>query len=70
MILFIVDADLKIMNKGIIIGIVIVIIIGIGVITVSSNSQNSITEISLDEDKNEPKQFTIGLDESVGVSGG
>jgi len=71
LILFIVDADLKIMNKGIIIGIAIVAIIGIGVIAVSSNSQNNVTEISPDEDiKNEPKQFTVGLDESVGVSGG
>jgi len=59
------------MNKGIIIGIAIVAIIGIGVIAVFSNSQNNVTEISLDEDiKKKPKQFTVGLDESVGVSGG
>ncbi len=68
------------MNKGIIIGISIIIIIGIGVLVVSGNYSENINEISFDEEaseisfdeevKNEPKQFTIGLDESIGVSGG
>ncbi|KAF6248196.1 hypothetical protein C6990_01810 [Nitrosopumilus sp. b3] len=59
------------MNKGIIIGVAIAIIIGVGVLVASGNYSEDISEISLEEEvKNEPKQFTIGLDESVGVSGG
>ena len=60
------------MNKGIIIGISIAVIIGIGALAVSANySDDSISEISLDEDiKSEPKQFTVGLEESVGFTGG
>lgn len=68
------------MNKGIIIGISIAITIGVGVLVVSGNNSEDISEVSLGEEvseisleeeiKNEPKQFTIGLDESVGVSGG
>jgi len=60
------------MNKGIIIGISIAVIIGIGALAVSANySDDSISEISLDEDiKSEPKQFTVGSEESVGFTGG
>ncbi|MGY5149495.1 MAG: hypothetical protein ACW9W3_05480 [Candidatus Nitrosopumilus sp. bin_68KS] len=68
------------MNKGIIIGVSIAIIIGMGILVVSGNYLENISEISLEEEideisleevmKNKPKQFTIGLDESVGVSGG
>lgn len=68
------------MNKVIIIGISVAIIIGVGILVVSGNNSEYISEISLEEEiseisleeevKNEPKQFTIGLDESVGVSGG
>lgn len=67
------------MNKGIVIAIV-VIIIGIGTLSVLGISSNSndkgsmdefVNEVSSDEDvKTEPKQFTIELEESVGVSGG
>ena len=63
-----------IMNKGVIIGIAIAVIIGIGAIMVSSNySENTIKDIndSLNENtQGEPKQFTIGLEESVGFSEG
>jgi len=60
------------MNKGIIIGISIAVIIGIGALAVSADySDDNISEISLDEDiKSEPKQFTVGLEESVGFTGG
>jgi len=67
-------------NKGVIIGIIAIIIIGIGALVVSGNSPNSIDEASLDKDvsevsvdeniTNKPKQFTVGLDESVGFSEG
>lgn len=67
------------MNKVIIIGIVVVVI-GIGALSVlgvssDNNDKESmdefVNEVSSDEDvKTEPKQFTIELDESVGVSGG
>lgn len=67
------------MNKVIIIGI-IVVVIGIGALSVlgissDSNDKESmdefVNEVSSGEDvKTEPKQFTIGLEESVGVSGG
>ena len=66
------------MNKVIIIGI-IVAIIGIGALSVLGISSDSndkepmdefVNEVSSDDVKNEPKQFTIGLEESVGVSGG
>jgi hypothetical protein len=67
------------MNKVVIIGI-IVVIIGIGalaVLGISSDSNDNesmdevVNEVSSDEDiETEPKQFTIELDESVGVSGG
>ncbi len=60
------------MKKVIIIGIVIVIIIGIlGVSTLQDDTNNStnINEIFTNEEiENEPKQFTVGLTESVGVS--
>ncbi len=60
------------MNKGVIIGISIAVIIGIGALAVSANySDDNISEISLDEDiKSESKQFTVGLEESVGFTGG
>jgi len=59
------------MNKGIIIGVVIAIIIGVSAISISNYSSDNTNEVSPDEDiENEPKQFTVGLDESVGVSGG
>lgn len=59
------------MNKIIIIGIVISIIIGVSIISISSNSSGNFDEILPDEEiQNEPNQFTVGLDESVGVSGG
>lgn len=66
------------MNKVIIIGIVIAII-GIGALSVlgissDSNDKESmeefVNEVSSDDVKTEPKQFTIGLEESVGVTGG
>ncbi|MCV0365638.1 MAG: hypothetical protein K5798_00030 [Nitrosopumilus sp.] len=66
------------MNKVIIIGI-IVAIIGIGALSVlgissDNNDKESMdefgNEVSSDDVKTEPKQFTIGLEESVGVSGG
>ncbi|MCV0410645.1 hypothetical protein [Nitrosopumilus sp.] len=66
------------MNKVIIIGI-IVVVIGIGALSVlgvssDSNDKESmdefVNEVSSDDVKTEPKQFTIGLEESVGVSGG
>ena len=60
------------MNKGVIVGISIAIIIGVGILLVSGNYSEDISEISLEEEaseisleeevKNEPKQFTIGLD--------
>jgi len=68
------------MNKGIIIGIIITIIIGVGALVVLANNSDSIDEISLDKDVsgvsgaeniiNKPKQFTVGLEESVGFSEG
>lgn len=59
------------MNKIIIIGIVISIIIGVSIISISNNSSGNFDEILPDEEiQNEPNQFTVGLDESVGVSGG
>lgn len=60
------------MKKVIIIGIVIAIVIGIvGVSTLQDDANNSTNtnEISTsDEIENEPKQFTVGLTESVGFS--
>jgi len=60
------------MNKGIIIGIVLAIIIGVGVIVVLDNNSvniENISEVSLDEGiNNEPKNFSVGLSESVGFS--
>lgn len=67
------------MNKGIIIGISIAIIIGVGVLIVSNNYSNEVNDISFTEVGEtslteevipKPKQFTIGLEESVGFSGG
>lgn len=68
------------MNKGVIIGIIAIIIIGISALVVSGNSSDSIDEISLDKDVsevsvdenivNKPKEFTVGLDESVGFTEG
>ena len=60
------------MKKGIIIA-VIVVIIAIGGIAISQNSQND-DESSLDisqnapsqEIKNEPREFTVGLSETMG----
>ena len=55
------------MNKGILIGIAIAIIIGIGIVSLSDSGNNS--EISIIEDvEDEPNQFTVELDESVGFS--
>ena len=62
-----------IMKKVIIIGIIVSIIIGVIGITVSENSTDKV-ENSLGnnqvptstEIKNEPRQFTIGLSESMG----
>jgi len=68
------------MKKGIVIGISIAIIVGIGAIVISGNYSENMNQESLDEDINEisleesikdkPKQFTVGLEESVGFSGG
>lgn len=66
------------MNKGIIIGISVAIILGIGAIAVSNNYSSEVSETSITEEVNEtsiteevkPKQFTIGLEESVGFTGG
>ena len=58
------------MKKAVIIGIAIAIIIGVvGAVTVLQNNSDNIDEISADTDtKNEPKSFTVGLEESVGFS--
>lgn len=59
------------MKKGIVIGVAIAIIIGIGMLAISQNYSEDVSEIPLnDVPKNEPSQFTVGLDESVGFSGG
>lgn len=67
------------MNKGILIGISLAIIVGITAVVISSNSSEIISENSLDEEvsgislentKEKPKQFTVGLEESVGFTGG
>jgi len=58
------------MKKVVIIGIAIAVIIGvIGGVTALQNNSDNIDEISANIDtKNEPKSFTVGLDESVGFS--
>jgi hypothetical protein len=57
------------MNKKVIIGIVIAVVIGIGVITLMQASQNDQIDISdIAVTQREPQSFTVGLQESVGVS--
>jgi len=57
------------MKKVVIIGIAIAVIIGIGVVTALQTNSDSIDEITpVTNTKNEPKSFTVGLEESVGFS--
>ncbi len=58
-----------IMNKKVIIGIIIVIVIGIVSIALAQVNQNDEIDISGTEDAQKGSQsFTVGLQESVGVS--
>lgn len=57
------------MNKKVIIGIIIVIVIGIVSIALAQVNQNDEIDISGTEDAQKGSQsFTVGLQESVGVS--
>lgn len=57
------------MNKKVIIGIIIVTVIGIVAIALAQVNQNDEIDISGTEDAQKGSQsFTVGLQESVGVS--
>lgn len=57
------------MNKKVIIGIIIVIVIGIGVIALAQINQSTEIDIADTTDVQRGSQsFTVGLQESVGVS--
>lgn len=57
------------MNKKVIIGIVIAVVIGIGVIALAQVNQDDQVVISdTAGTQREPQSFTVGLQESVGVS--
>lgn len=57
------------MNKKVIIGIIIAVVIGIGVIALAQISQDDQVVISDTTGiQREPQSFTVGLQESVGVS--
>ena len=63
--------SLQIMNKVVLVVIAIAIIIGVSVIVISSDYSGSNPENLEPVDKmteNEPKSFTVGLEESVGFS--
>jgi hypothetical protein len=56
-------------NKKVIIGIIIAVVIGIGVIALAQISQDDQVVISDTTGiQREPQSFTVGLQESVGVS--
>jgi hypothetical protein len=56
-------------NKKVIIGIVIAVVIGIGVIALAQVSQDDQVVVSDTAGiQREPQSFTVGLQESVGVS--
>ena len=65
--------SLQIMNKVVLAIMAIAIIVGVSVVVISSNysvksSENDLEESSNNVIENEPKSFTVGLEESVGFS--
>ena len=55
-------------KKAIIIGIIVIVIIGIGFAMSQGNESETQQVVVIEEDEGEPKRYTVGLSESMGVS--